>query len=110
VYCLAVMRFVCQPLLSTNSADLRIGSGGMPGFEMPGKPLLEIWVGIDRENHVVPAGNFLVVKMAARRGVGIYGISHCFLNNSPRPGFILGFAHLNESEIREGIRILGEIF
>jgi GntR family transcriptional regulator/MocR family aminotransferase len=51
-----------------------------------------------------------VVKMAARRGVGIYGISHCFLNDSPRPGFILGFAHLNESEIREGIRILGDVF
>jgi DNA-binding transcriptional MocR family regulator len=109
VYCLAVMRFVCQSLLFTNSADLRIGSGGMSGFEMPGKLLLEIWVGINRENHVVPAGNFLVVKMAARRGVGIYGIFH-FSQNSPRPGFILGFAHLNESEIREGIRILGEIF
>jgi GntR family transcriptional regulator / MocR family aminotransferase len=51
-----------------------------------------------------------VVKMAARRGVGIYGISHCFLQDSPRPGFILGFAHLNEREIREGIRILGEVF
>jgi hypothetical protein len=86
VYCLAVMRFVCQSLLFTNSADLRIGSGGMSGFEMPAELLLEIWVGINRENHVVPAGNFLVVKMAARRGVGIYGIFHCFLKTLLAPG------------------------
>jgi GntR family transcriptional regulator/MocR family aminotransferase len=51
-----------------------------------------------------------VVKMAARRGVGIYGISHCYLNDSPRPGFMLGFAHLNEREIREGIRLLSDVF
>jgi GntR family transcriptional regulator / MocR family aminotransferase len=51
-----------------------------------------------------------LVRRAQQRGVGIYGISHCFLNASPRPGFILGFAHLNEREIREGIRSLRGVF
>jgi GntR family transcriptional regulator/MocR family aminotransferase len=51
-----------------------------------------------------------LVREAQQRGIGIYGISHCFLDASPRPGFILGFAHLNEREIREGIRSLGGLF
>jgi GntR family transcriptional regulator / MocR family aminotransferase len=51
-----------------------------------------------------------VVAEAERRNVGIYGISHCFLHPPSRPGFILGYAHLNEREIREGIRLLGEVF
>lgn len=51
-----------------------------------------------------------LVRKAQQRGVGIYGISHCFLNASRRPGFILGFAHLNEREIREGIRSLRGMF
>jgi GntR family transcriptional regulator/MocR family aminotransferase len=49
-----------------------------------------------------------VVKQAEKRGVGIYGISHCFLGKPPRPGFLLGYAHLNEREIREGIQLLSE--
>jgi GntR family transcriptional regulator / MocR family aminotransferase len=47
-----------------------------------------------------------VIRQAEKRGVEIYGISHCFLNYAPRPGFILGFAHLNEREIEEGIQLL----
>jgi GntR family transcriptional regulator / MocR family aminotransferase len=51
-----------------------------------------------------------VMKQAEKQGVGIYGIAHCFLNDPRRPGFILGFAHLNETEIREGIRLLRNVF
>ncbi|HEX4067555.1 MAG TPA: PLP-dependent aminotransferase family protein [Acidobacteriaceae bacterium] len=50
-----------------------------------------------------------VVAQAARRGVGIYGIAHCFLRQPSRPGFMLGYARLNEKEIREGIRLLAEV-
>ncbi len=51
-----------------------------------------------------------VIAHAASRGVGIYGISHCFLRRSSRPGFMLGYSCLNEREIREGIRLLSEAF
>ncbi|MBV9765466.1 MAG: PLP-dependent aminotransferase family protein [Acidobacteriaceae bacterium] len=50
-----------------------------------------------------------VVAAAARRGVGIYGIAHCFLRRPSRPGFLLGYARLTEREIREGIRLLSEV-
>jgi GntR family transcriptional regulator/MocR family aminotransferase len=50
-----------------------------------------------------------VVAAAAKRGVGIYGIAHCFLRRPSRPGFLLGYARLTEREIREGIRLLGEL-
>lgn len=50
-----------------------------------------------------------IVARAAQRGVGIYGIAHCYLRRPSRPGFMLGYARLNEREIREGIRILGEV-
>jgi GntR family transcriptional regulator/MocR family aminotransferase len=51
-----------------------------------------------------------VVAAAAKRGVGIYGIAHCFLRRPSRPGFLLGYSRLNEREIREGIRLLCEVF
>ena len=51
----------------------------------------------------------IVVEAAAKRGVGIYGIAHCWLRQPARPGFILGYARLGELEIREGIRLLGQI-
>jgi GntR family transcriptional regulator/MocR family aminotransferase len=47
-----------------------------------------------------------LVKHAASRGVGIYGISHCFLKQPSRPGIILGYSQMNEKQIREGIRLL----
>jgi GntR family transcriptional regulator/MocR family aminotransferase len=50
-----------------------------------------------------------VVAAAAERGVGIYGIAHCYLKRPSRPGFLLGYARLTEREIREGIRLLGEV-
>ncbi len=46
---------------------------------------------------------------AAKRGVGVYGIAHCYLRQPSRPGFLLGYARLTEREIREGIRLLGEV-
>jgi len=50
-----------------------------------------------------------VVEAAAKKGVGIYGMAHCWLRRPSRPGFILGYARLGELEIREGIRLLGQI-
>jgi GntR family transcriptional regulator/MocR family aminotransferase len=50
-----------------------------------------------------------VVAQAASREVGVYGISHCFLKRPSRPGLMLGYSTMNEEEIREGIRLLGEI-
>ncbi len=53
--------------------------------------------------------NTMVVG-AASRGVGVYGISYCFLTRPSRPGLILGYSRMNEIDIREGIRLLGEAF
>ena len=50
-----------------------------------------------------------VVAAAAQRGVGIYGIAHCFEKRPARPGFLLGYAPLTEKEIREGIRLLSDV-
>lgn len=50
-----------------------------------------------------------VIAAAAARGVGIYGISPYYLKPPARAGFILGYARLGESEIREGIRRLGAV-
>jgi GntR family transcriptional regulator / MocR family aminotransferase len=51
-----------------------------------------------------------VVAHAASRGVGIYGISHCFLRRPLRTGLMLGYSCMNEREIREAIRLLSEVF
>ena len=37
----------------------------------------------------------VVVEAAARKGVGIYGMAHCWLGRPARPAFILGYARLN---------------
>jgi GntR family transcriptional regulator/MocR family aminotransferase len=50
-----------------------------------------------------------VVAAAAQKGVGIYGVAHCWMKQPARPGFIIGYARLSEQEIREGIRLLGQI-
>ncbi len=50
-----------------------------------------------------------VIEAAAHLGVGIYGMAHCWLRRPIGPGFILGYARLSEQEIREGIRLLGQI-
>jgi GntR family transcriptional regulator / MocR family aminotransferase len=49
------------------------------------------------------------IAYAAARGVGIYGISHSFLTKPLRTGLMLGYSTMNEKEIREGIRLLGEV-
>jgi GntR family transcriptional regulator/MocR family aminotransferase len=49
------------------------------------------------------------VAQAASRGVGIYGTAHCFLKQPSRTGFMLGYSRMKEEEIREGIRLLGEV-
>jgi GntR family transcriptional regulator/MocR family aminotransferase len=71
--------------------------------------------GGDAGAHVVlwprqPIEESVAIKQAEKHGVGIYGYTHCFLKTPPRPGFILGFAHLNEIEIREGIQRLRNVF
>ena len=50
-----------------------------------------------------------VVAKAASRGVGIYGMSHCYLGQPAQTGLMLGYSRLNEREIHEGIRRLSEV-
>lgn len=50
-----------------------------------------------------------IVARARERGVGIYGISGHYISRRRRPGLILGFARLSETEIREGLRKLRNI-
>jgi GntR family transcriptional regulator/MocR family aminotransferase len=49
------------------------------------------------------------VEAAAARGVGVYGIAPYFFRQPPRPGIILGYSRLRESDIREGVRRLAEV-
>jgi len=49
-----------------------------------------------------------LIDRAAAQGVNVYGISQFFLKQPAQTGLILGYARLNEQEIREGIRLLGE--
>ena len=50
-----------------------------------------------------------IIAQAASRGVGVYGISHCYLTKPSRTGFIIGYSRMNEEPIREGIRLLSEV-
>jgi len=50
-----------------------------------------------------------VVAQAAARGVGVYEISPYFLKPSSRTGILLGYSRVNEKQITEGIRRLGEV-
>ncbi|HEX6503519.1 MAG TPA: hypothetical protein VF011_09730 [Terriglobales bacterium] len=50
-----------------------------------------------------------LVNSAAGRGVGVYGISPYFLKRPSRTGILLGYSRMKETEIREGIRRLGEV-
>jgi GntR family transcriptional regulator / MocR family aminotransferase len=49
------------------------------------------------------------IACAAAAGVGIYGIAGYYLQQSTRPGFLLGYANLTVAQIREGIRRLGDV-
>ena len=51
----------------------------------------------------------LVIAKAAMREVGLYRISHFYLKRPSRTGLMLGYTTLNEGEIAEGIRLLGEV-
>ena len=51
-----------------------------------------------------------VIQRAASRGVGVYGISGYYLARPSRTGLMLGYSHMNEPGIREGIRRLAEAF
>ena len=50
-----------------------------------------------------------IIEKAAAAGVGIYGISGYFLTPAARAGFMLGYSHMKENEIREGIGRLSEV-
>jgi len=50
------------------------------------------------------------IARAASHGVGIYGISRYFLKKPPRTGIMLGYSRMRETEIREGIRRLSDVF
>jgi GntR family transcriptional regulator/MocR family aminotransferase len=50
-----------------------------------------------------------IVAQAAAKGVGVYGVGHSFLTRPSRVGVVLGYSRMNEREIREGIRLLGEV-
>jgi GntR family transcriptional regulator/MocR family aminotransferase len=49
------------------------------------------------------------IARAAAAGVGIYGIAGYYLRQPARPAFLLGYASLTVTQIREGIRRLGEV-
>jgi GntR family transcriptional regulator / MocR family aminotransferase len=48
------------------------------------------------------------IAAAAARGVGIYGVAGYFLRR-PVTGFLLGYARMRETDIREGVRRLAEV-
>jgi GntR family transcriptional regulator / MocR family aminotransferase len=50
-----------------------------------------------------------IIARAAALDVAVYGISEYYLRPPRHPGLLLGYSRLNEHEIREGIRRLGEV-
>jgi GntR family transcriptional regulator / MocR family aminotransferase len=50
-----------------------------------------------------------VIRRAAARGVGIYGLSGYYMGRAQRPGFLLGYSQLNADEICAGIERLAGI-
>jgi GntR family transcriptional regulator / MocR family aminotransferase len=50
-----------------------------------------------------------VIAKAADQGVGIYGTSHYFYGRTRRTGLLLGYAHMRETDIKEGIRRLATV-
>lgn len=50
-----------------------------------------------------------IVQRAAQLGVGIAAAYSYYLKTSPGSQFVLGYAELNEHEIREGVRRLAQI-
>lgn len=50
-----------------------------------------------------------VISGAAAHGVRVYGLSPYCLRKPRRTGIIIGYARMNERDIREGIRRLGQV-
>lgn len=50
-----------------------------------------------------------VIAGSAARGVRVYGVSGYFLKKAARDGIMLGYSRMTETQIREGIRRLGEV-
>jgi GntR family transcriptional regulator / MocR family aminotransferase len=50
-----------------------------------------------------------VIARAAALGVAVYGISPYFLTTPRRSGLMLGYSRMKESDIREGVRRLGDV-
>ncbi|MBV9339377.1 MAG: PLP-dependent aminotransferase family protein [Acidobacteria bacterium] len=50
-----------------------------------------------------------VVRRALTLGILIYGVGPYYVRKPLRPGLLLGYSRLNETEIREGIRRLSEV-
>jgi GntR family transcriptional regulator/MocR family aminotransferase len=46
---------------------------------------------------------------AATRGVGIYAISPYLRKQPSQTGFMVGYSRMRETEIREGVRRVGEV-
>jgi GntR family transcriptional regulator / MocR family aminotransferase len=51
-----------------------------------------------------------LIERAAAQEVAIYGISPYFLGAPRRAGLMLGYSRMKESDIREGVRRLSEVF
>jgi GntR family transcriptional regulator/MocR family aminotransferase len=49
-----------------------------------------------------------LVERARARGLGLYLIAPYFIENSPRPGVLLGFADLPAADLEAAMRIFGE--
>jgi GntR family transcriptional regulator/MocR family aminotransferase len=50
-----------------------------------------------------------IIARASAIGVGIYGIAGYYFKHPSQPGFLVGYANLTVTQIREGIRRLGEV-
>jgi GntR family transcriptional regulator/MocR family aminotransferase len=50
-----------------------------------------------------------LVERAADRRVGIYSVLPHYLEPPDVTGLLLGYASMTEREIREGVRLLGEV-
>jgi DNA-binding transcriptional MocR family regulator len=50
----------------------------------------------------------MIIERASALGVGVYGIANYYLSRPTRPGLMIGYARMRESDIREGIHRLAE--
>jgi len=61
-------------------------------------------------NGVRPGATDALIARAARAGVGLYSVSPFYAQPQRRAGLLFGYASLNETEIRTGIRLLADIY